>query len=233
MDVNVGEHGLKTSNGMMTPGAMDDSAGDLEQSGATRLSLLSSSWTNDPISPTTVSDVTSPMIGVNGHTPIQAPPSLEKPPSSTISAQESEGNVFQDKTPSKTEPRSPDRGSIQRRVSVGLGFRKRLLWRGKAYVIAPPFNDDRGNGINRPRMMTPAEWAKRLQDWEDRGYDTRGFGYWNWQDTMPSEDAKGQSTPIYPSAERLPDEWDGKSCPVNLPDLQGDWSLTLHLVINF
>ncbi|KAI9790537.1 MAG: hypothetical protein M1816_005044 [Peltula sp. TS41687] len=210
MNDDAGEHESRDGSDMMTPGAKEDPAGRLEQS-------------NDLTSPTTVSDVTSPTIGVNGHTPVQASPNVDKPPSSAISTQDGEArHAVQHKTPSKTESRGSDRGSIQRRNSVGLGFRKRLVWRGKAYVIAPPFHDDRGDGINSPRLMSPAEWAKRLQDWEDQGYDTRGFGYWDWQDTVSPEAAKGQSTSIYPSAETPPDEWDMKSYPVKLPNLK-EW----------
>lgn len=128
------------------------------------------------------------------------------------------------KPPSSTLPRPGlnDAPGLLRRQSSMSG-RKRVIWKGKTCVICPPYNDERGNGVDQPRLLSSEDRAKQLKWWEDQGYDTRGFGFGTSPDTGDGHTSHGQSRPIHPAAEEMRDQWLAKEYRISIPDLQGMW----------
>ena len=92
-------------------------------------------------------------------------------------------------------------------------------------MIYPPYNDDRGNDKDKPRLLSRKERSERLQAWEDQGYDTRGFGFWRRPDTGEVLVIEGQGRPIYPRAEDMHSEWLEKEYKISIPDLDSGYFL--------
>lgn len=201
----------KCSSRTVTPAAANDSPDKRPPSPAGRAGLLASRWADDQPTTATEPAVKTPRVDAAEERPADDPGSLDKTCSATTASKDEAGETA---PPLKADSGATETGPIQPRTFTGQGSRRRVVWKGKACVIAPPFSDDR-------HPTSPAEWARRLQDWEDRGYDTRGFDRWRWQDAMHSKIAEGQSRTVYPSAEELQAEWEGRAYRVNIPDLKG------------
>ncbi|KAI9887864.1 MAG: hypothetical protein M1823_000252 [Watsoniomyces obsoletus] len=107
--------------------------------------------------------------------------------------------------------------SLLRRLSSHAA-RKRLVWRGKTCIVALPYNDHRGDGVERPRLLSAEDHARRLQEWEDQGYDTRGFGFWRSSDGEGEEHLEGQGRAIWPDPVAVQQERERKDYKVVLPD---------------
>lgn len=99
--------------------------------------------------------------------------------------------------------------------------RKRLIWKGKACVIAPPSLDNRGDGVHYPRLLSSAEVSKRLKAWEEKGFDVRGFDHCHQYGGLESRGGESQSRPVYPSSETFREESAGGRYIVRIPDRQG------------
>ncbi|KAK2760748.1 hypothetical protein FQN54_001984 [Arachnomyces sp. PD_36] len=98
--------------------------------------------------------------------------------------------------------------------------KKRLVWRGKACVIALPLEDQRGSLESGP-LLTPADVEARLKQWESEGFDTRGFEV-NLEEPSSLENG-GQSRPSYPDAADVEVERkQQQQCVVSFPD-QSEW----------
>jgi len=97
--------------------------------------------------------------------------------------------------------------------------KKRVLWRGKACIIALPLDDGRTDSAEKVHLE-PEDVCRRLQDWESQGYDTRGFRLSSdiSSDTQISE---GQSRRIYPDPQKIHQERRNRWYRVNIPDRQG------------
>ncbi len=117
-------------------------------------------------------------------------------------------------------PANQSRGLL-RRLSSHAG-RKRLVWRGKTCIVALPYDDHRGDGVERPRLLSAKDNAKRLQEWEDQGYDTRGFGHWRWSEGEEQQDLDGQGRPIWPDPLTVQQERETRDYKVIMPDLRGE-----------
>lgn len=97
--------------------------------------------------------------------------------------------------------------------------KKRLVWRGKACVIALPLEDRRGSPDFGGPLLTPADVEARLEKWENEGFDTRGFEVHSHDHDLLGG---GQSRPSFPEqfvAEEDPKE---QKCNVRFPD-QSEW----------
>ena len=130
-------------------------------------------------------------------------------------------------------PRQTDRNRNQgtpafRRLS-SHGGRKRINWKGKTLVIAPPYNDDRGNGTTKPPLLLPADCARILEDWERQGYDTRGFGLGDRSHTERQDHAYCQSRPIFPAQSDVQQEARAGGYQVHFSDLRRKSSLIVSL----
>ncbi|MCJ1338237.1 hypothetical protein MMC09_003523 [Bachmanniomyces sp. S44760] len=89
--------------------------------------------------------------------------------------------------------------------------KKRVMWRGKTLVIALPIQDGSEALLGSHKYLKPAEVAKRLNDWEEKGYNVRGF-------TLQPEAPNGHSREIYPDIAGLQCERESAPCIVNIPD---------------
>lgn len=108
-------------------------------------------------------------------------------------------------------------------------IRKRISWRGKNCIISMPDLDFDAMGLARP--MSSEEINKRLKEFEDNGYDTRGF------DIAREREANSgvvHVKPIYPDEHEARMQGGEQQPKVSLPDLNKwraytDWLLEQKL----
>ncbi|KAL8826978.1 MAG: hypothetical protein Q9191_003465 [Dirinaria sp. TL-2023a] len=116
-------------------------------------------------------------------------------------------------------PSKPSRPSISG-LSSFQRPKKRVLWRGKACMIAFPVDD--GWNMQKDTPLTSEDVAERLRQWEDRGYDTEGFRL----SSEPSGSFKaiidGQTTSIHPDPKEAEEERRNRNYRVSIPDRR-DW----------
>ena len=177
----------------------------------------------------TVTTVGSPQDGMNHLESAISPTDHELPLPPKLSM----GTASTLDEPQRVLPRRTDRNRNQgppavRRLSSHSG-RKRINWKGKTLVIAPPYNDDRGNGTTKPRLLLPADYAKILEDWEQQGYDTRGFGLEDESRTVHQDYTYSLSRPIFPAPSDIQQEAREGGYRVHFPDLHRQSSLTMTL----
>lgn len=108
-------------------------------------------------------------------------------------------------------PSQPSVGSVQRP-------KKRVIWRGKACIIALPVDGTRGQEDGEMRLLTHSDVKERLRDWETKGYDTRGFGHSNSGNRFYNSESEGQSRSIYPDPGEINREWKMGVYRVSIPD---------------
>lgn len=95
--------------------------------------------------------------------------------------------------------------------------RKKLNWRGKACIIELPYNDKRGLETEY-RLLTPDDVQQRMQNWEDKGYDVRGFTVGDSEDPSLTATLGGLSRPLFPDPYELHEISKDDSFVVNFPD---------------
>lgn len=96
--------------------------------------------------------------------------------------------------------------------------RKRVIWRNKACIIALPLENEFGRKTSRESYLGSADVAKRMEDWDSQGYDTRGFVL-----ASPSAESapfisEGQSRAIHPDPEGEKHERSESPYRVSIPD---------------
>ncbi|KAF7585691.1 hypothetical protein BBP40_010272 [Aspergillus hancockii] len=89
--------------------------------------------------------------------------------------------------------------------------RKKLAWRGKTCIIALPLEDKRGSEESGYRLMTVEDVKKRLNSWEEQGYDIQGF-------SISGPDDYSLSRPSYPDPTEAQQEWKSRSYNVCFPN---------------
>ncbi|PYH95947.1 hypothetical protein BO71DRAFT_449009 [Aspergillus ellipticus CBS 707.79] len=99
--------------------------------------------------------------------------------------------------------------------------RKKIVWRGKACFIALPLEDKRGTEEAEHRLLSAEDVKQRLRDWEEQGYDTRGFSVCGPEDLSDVE-LGGLSRPLYPDPAEVQEEWDTGRYGVSIPNKE-DW----------
>ncbi|KAI9827449.1 MAG: hypothetical protein M1832_004798 [Thelocarpon impressellum] len=118
--------------------------------------------------------------------------------------------------------------SISRAASA-QSPRKRVIWRGKACIIALPSNDGRGAPGGTPRPLSPEEIRQRQKAWEDKGFDVRGFGYWGPREVADGGEGTGQSRLIYPEPGYWKQDLDKVGYRVSIPDRR-EWEAYVQQV---
>ena len=100
--------------------------------------------------------------------------------------------------------------------------RKRVNWRGKTCIIALPLTDGHEGGNGNKDYLKPRDVMERLEMWERRGYQTRGFSLSPILegDTQPC--SEGQSRVVYPNPDDTIDELGSKPYRVSIPNRQ-EW----------
>ncbi|EXJ86125.1 hypothetical protein A1O1_06495 [Capronia coronata CBS 617.96] len=90
--------------------------------------------------------------------------------------------------------------------------KKKVVWRGKACIIALPLTDRQAAGL--PPLLTAQEIKDRIQGWIAAGYRVDGF--------EPPVEGNGQSRPVYPDPADMQAERKLRHYQVHLPD-QAEW----------
>ena len=144
---------------------------------------------------------------------VNSPVALEKPlPPPPINRTVSEAPVLAS-VPSTTEATfHTRRPSISTIVSFQRP-RKRVLWRGKNYVIALPLDD---GGSSHKQYLNACDRQARLEEWERKGFSTRGFelSYEGQGQGLPN----GQSRDIYPDLQDWQQDRQDRGLRVSVPD---------------
>jgi DNA repair exonuclease SbcCD ATPase subunit len=96
--------------------------------------------------------------------------------------------------------------------------KRRILIQKKYWVIALPPDDLRGEDGGPPEPLTAEDMKRKLQAWEDRGYDTRGFGQWSSGPDDPLAELHGQNKAVYPDTQAMWSEWKRGNYRVSIPD---------------
>jgi hypothetical protein len=196
--------------------------------------IESSIWADSPPQASTDSDIKNVDAASGDSRAPEEPsratvkqPEPEQKPSETGQAGGTTGGVTRDSVPA--EPATPKEARLPTPSPSSKSARKRVLWKGKAIVIAPPANDARGNGVDRPRLLTAAEVSERLQAWQEQGYDVRGFGYWKSPGMSQPIKLDAHNIPIHPAAEDMSAERQAKLYRVYVPDFSGMCMITTSL----
>ncbi|KAL4905998.1 hypothetical protein BDW74DRAFT_177687 [Aspergillus multicolor] len=95
--------------------------------------------------------------------------------------------------------------------------KKKIPWRGKGCVIDLPLYDKRGTEESGYRLLTAEDVRRGLEQWEELGYDVRGFNVSAPEDPFNFE-LGGASRPLYPDVNDLKDEQNPGSYNVSFPN---------------
>ncbi|KAL4786069.1 hypothetical protein BJX76DRAFT_142207 [Aspergillus varians] len=95
--------------------------------------------------------------------------------------------------------------------------RKKIPWRGKGCFIEIPLHDKRGTEESGYRLLTAEDVKRGLQQWEELGYDVRGFNVGATEDPANLE-LGGASRPLYPDLADMQDELKPGNYTVSFPN---------------
>ncbi|KAK5053913.1 hypothetical protein LTR84_001875 [Exophiala bonariae] len=124
--------------------------------------------------------------------------------------------------PSPTSPLRPRPNSLQSYQRP----KKKVIWRGKACIIALPLTDREAAGL--PPLLTAEEAKHRINEWIAQGYNIDGFELTH-SSSSHSIQSNGQSRPVYPDPLDLQRERKLRSYQVSIPN-QAEWeSWVSHL----
>ena len=99
--------------------------------------------------------------------------------------------------------------------------------RNKACIIALPLESESGHNKSGQGHLKAAEVAERLKEWEDKGFDTRGFVLGlNITKVYPFL-YQGQSRAVYPDPEEEDRERSQRSYRVSIPDRR-EWEVYVN-----
>ncbi|KXG46878.1 uncharacterized protein PGRI_036240 [Penicillium griseofulvum] len=153
-----------------------------------------------------MSDLNTPTVEVNS--PVEKP--LPPPPANAMEETAKLEEPF-NPVPSKTQV------SDIRSATQSVRRRKKLNWRGKACIIELPHDDKRGSQPGY-RLLTPEDVQQRMQEWENKGYDVRGFTIGDSEDPSTTATLGGLSRPLYPDPYELHEISKVQPLVVNFPD---------------
>jgi len=94
--------------------------------------------------------------------------------------------------------------------------KKRVLWHGKACIIALPLDGGRTDSAEKV-YVKPEDVRRRLEGWESQGYDTRGFRLSS-EISSDTQTSEGQSRRIYPDQQEIYQERRNRLYRVSIPD---------------
>ncbi|KAF4767696.1 hypothetical protein HAV15_009566 [Penicillium sp. str.  len=154
-----------------------------------------------------MSDPNTPTVEVNS--PVEKP--LPPPPANATE------DAAKMEDPLNPGPLKTQVSDISRSATQTPRRRKKLNWRGKACIIELPHDDKRGSGPGY-RLLTPADVQQRMQEWENEGYDVRGFTIGDSEDPSVTTTLGGLSRPLYPDPYDLHEISKSQPLVVNFPD---------------
>lgn len=96
--------------------------------------------------------------------------------------------------------------------------RKRVIWRNKACFIALPLKDESGRSTSREDYLSPDDFAKRLENWKNLGFNINGFTLAPQTSDSHPPCYEGQSRAVHPDPEDEKRERADGIYRVNIPD---------------
>ncbi|KAK2600843.1 hypothetical protein N8I77_010349 [Diaporthe amygdali] len=118
-------------------------------------------------------------------------------------------------------PATPSKPEVKKAPVSTPRIKKKVPWRGKNIMVLLPRDEERGQRGKAPIPMKPKEIANMFRDWEELGYDIRGFDL-----NVPTEysalpvEHHSRSRDEWPDVEEIKRERDGRKFKVTLPDLE-------------
>lgn len=125
-------------------------------------------------------------------------------------------------------PVTPIKTAAKKEAGPTPRIKKRVPWRGKNIMVLLPREDETGQFGSRPNPLKQHEVANMFREWEELGYNIRGFDL----DEPTSYSALpvdhySMSRDEWPDAEDVNREWAERKFKVNLPDIDGESLLGL------
>ena len=152
---------------------------------------------------------------------------IEKPlPPPPLNSTKSEAQV------SNTAASGSETSSHAARPSSSSGAtfqrpRKRVTWRNKTCFVALPIDSENGRKTTREDYLNSKDVALRLQEWKNKGYDTRGFLLVSAGLDGRSCFSEGQSREIHPDSGDERRERFARAYRVKIPDDQ-EWEVYVN-----
>ena len=160
------------------------------------------------------SDVLAAMM--SGAVPRREPSTPEKPlPPAPLNRTVSEAPV----PTTSIGPAEPSTSNKRPSVSSTFSFqrpKKKLMWKGKACVIALPLEDGKDEDGGPKQPLKQDEVADRLERWKQQGFDVQGFDLSGVSTNDPTD--RGQSRDIFPDPREWHQDWQSKNFRVSIPD---------------
>lgn len=118
-------------------------------------------------------------------------------------------------------PVTPTKMETKKESAPTPRVKKRVPWRGKNIMVLLPKDDERGRN-NKPVPLKEYEVANMFREWEELGYDIRGFDLHEPPEysALPIEHYS-RSRDEWPAVEDLRKEWNDRKFKVTLPDIDG------------
>ncbi|KAJ5938100.1 hypothetical protein N7454_004442 [Penicillium verhagenii] len=114
-------------------------------------------------------------------------------------------------------------------IEIPQRRRKKIVWKGKACVIDIPVDDPRGTEASGQHIMKPEEVEARLKQWEEQGYDVRGFTIGDVHDTAEPTELGSLTRPLYPDPAETHEEGKAQPAFIRFPDKAVWDSYVAHL----
>jgi hypothetical protein len=145
--------------------------------------------------------------------PVEKP--LPPPPASRADDSTNTGNTEELSQPDAVKRQASDINTSSTPISRR---RKKLAWRGKACIIDLPNDDQRGTEQSGHRLLTREDVEARLKQWEEEGWDVRGFSIGDEIDPSTTTELGGLSRPLYPEPYEVYEETKGQKPFIQFPD---------------
>lgn len=137
------------------------------------------------------------------------------------------GTTGAGKTTAKV-PVTPTKAETKRESAPTPRVKKRVPWRGRNIMVLLPKEDEIGRFPKRPSPLKEHAVANMFREWEELGYNIRGFdldeptAY----SALPVEQYS-KTRDEWPANDDMRREWDERKFKVALPDMDGEYLLTI------
>ncbi|KAJ5677199.1 uncharacterized protein N7477_002832, partial [Penicillium maclennaniae] len=135
------------------------------------------------------------------------------PPPSSI-----EDKIGQVEDTQKSDVLQRQASDLNRSATQTPRRKKKLTWRGKACIIELPADDKRGTEESGVRLLSHADVETRLRNWENEGYDVRGFTIGETDGSSEPTELGGLSRPLYPDPYEVYEETKCQKVHISFPD---------------
>lgn len=178
---------------------------------------LSNSDRSGPVSPAFPKGAAAQSQGHSRSASKELPP-LPHTPSKLVSPAATSAPLQAPVTPVKPEQ------------SVRRPRKKMVSKKNKACWVDLPADIQRGGPGQPPKVMSVQEVEAKLSQFEQQGYDTRGFGHWSGIDQNLPADVYAQNRAIHPDPSEGREEMKVKSFQVHIPN-EAEWKAYQQLLV--